>query len=406
MRPEDVTKFYHIWLTPQKPDPSNSSRVRKEVEMDLSIEELERRFLVPYRLAKPIVIKGRTIAIDEIVRIEIYQTGREIRNLASIPWRQMLEVTDTMVTGPAGSDLEATPSKMQKLRPAASARDVFVVHGRNDKARDALFAFLRSIKLDPLEWAEAVRFTGKPMPYVGEVLDAAFTRAHAVVVLFTPDDEARLKKEFRTDNDPPHEIEPTGQARPNVLFEAGMAMSRNQDRTVLVELGKLRPFSDLAGRHVIRLDDSSQRRQELAQRLVAARCPVNLDGTDWHSAGDFEAALAQVVEDSSDSTVIVEEASVISEVPCVSNEAKELLIEAARDRDRSIIMTRSGAGLRVMTNGRNFVEMGNGRSEARWQQAIRDLVDHGLVVDRNGKDNVFEVTHKGYETADAILASY
>ena len=35
----------------------------------------------------------------------------------------------------------------------------------------------------------------------------------------------------------------------------------------------------------------------------------------------------------------------------------------------------------------------------RWQQAIRDLVDHGLVVDRNGKDNVFEVTHKGYETA-------
>ena len=374
--------------------------------MDLSSEELELRFLEPFREAKRIVINGRTFTMDDIVRIRIYETGRDIKHLASIPWQQMKEVTNELITGPAGSDLEATPSKMQKLRPAASARDVFVVHGRNDKARDALFAFLRSIKLDPMEWAEAVKFTGKPMPYVGEVLDAAFSRAHAVVVLFTPDDEARLKKEFRTDNDPPHEIDPTGQARPNVLFEAGMALSRNQDRTVLVELGKLRPFSDLAGRHVIRLDDSSQRRQELAQRLEAAHCPVSLDGTDWHTAGDFEAALSQMVEGSSESTASVEQAPVVVDVPDLSNEAKELLIEAARDRNRLIIMTMSGAGLRVMTNGRNFVEMGNGRSEARWQQAIRDLVDHGLVVDRNGKDNVFEATHKGYETADAISASY
>ena len=192
-----------------------------EIEKDLTFEELERRFLAPYRAARPIVISGRSLAVDEIVRTNIYETGREIGRLASIPWNQMKNVTSDLITGPAGSELEATSSTAEELRPAASARDVFVVHGRNDKARDALFAFLRSIKLDPLEWAEAVRFTGKPMPYVGEVLDAAFTRAHAVVVLFTPDDEARLKKEFRTDNDPPHEIEPTGQARPNVLFEAG-----------------------------------------------------------------------------------------------------------------------------------------------------------------------------------------
>ena len=170
---------------------------------------------------------------------------------------------------------------------------VFVVHGRNQTARDAMFAFLRAIGLHPLEWNEAVRATGKPMPYIGEILDAAFAQAGAVVILMTPDDEARLNEPFRSPNDPLHETGLTGQARPNVLFEAGMAMGRNAERTILVELGTLRPFSDVAGLHVIRMDNSSQRRQELAQRLESAGCPVNLDGVDWHTAGDFDTALLE-----------------------------------------------------------------------------------------------------------------
>ena len=124
------------------------------------------------------------------------------------------------------------------------------------------------------------------MPYIGQILDAAFSRAHAVVVLLTPDDQARLRSQFRRDSDPPHEVELSGQARPNVLFEAGMAMGRNRERTILVELGVLRAFSDIAGLHVIRLDDGSQRRQELAQRLQAAGCAVNLVDCNVHSCTD------------------------------------------------------------------------------------------------------------------------
>ena len=181
-----------------------------------------------------------------------------------------------------------------ETQPAPVKTDqAFVVHGRNQKARDAMFTFLRTIGLHPLEWNEAVRATGKPMPYIGEILDAAFAQAGAVVVLMTPDDEARLNEPFRSPNDPPHETELTGQARPNVLFEAGMAMGRNAERTILVELGTLRPFSDVAGLHVIRMDNSSQRRQELAQRLESAGCPVNLEGVDWHTAGDFDTALLE-----------------------------------------------------------------------------------------------------------------
>ena len=187
----------------------------------------------------------------------------------------------------------ASPTETVPVRSPTITQKVFVVHGRNQKARDAMFTFLRAIGLHPLEWNEAVQATGKPMPYIGEILDAAFAQAGAVVVLMTPDDEARLREQFRSPSDPPHETELTGQARANVLFEAGMAMGRNADRTILVELGSLRPFSDVAGLHVIRMDNRSQRRQELAQRLESAGCPVNLDGVDWHTAGDFDTALLE-----------------------------------------------------------------------------------------------------------------
>jgi len=40
-------------------------------------------------------------------------------------------------------------------------KKVFVVHGRNEKIRDYMFAFLRAIGLEPIEWDEAKRMTGK-----------------------------------------------------------------------------------------------------------------------------------------------------------------------------------------------------------------------------------------------------
>lgn len=182
--------------------------------------------------------------------------------------------------GPAGA--------MSPAPGAKNARNVFVVHGRNLEVRNSIFRFLRSIGLRPLEWSQAIQLTGKASPFIGEILDVAFSEAQAVVVLMTPDDLALLQEPFRNPHDPPHEAQATGQARPNVLFEAGMAMGRNPERTILVELGTLRPFSDIAGRHTIRLSNSPAARQELAQRLETAGCPIDLTGRDWHTEGDFQ----------------------------------------------------------------------------------------------------------------------
>ncbi|KQX76121.1 TIR domain-containing protein [Aeromicrobium sp. Root472D3] len=164
-------------------------------------------------------------------------------------------------------------------------RKVFVIHGRNDAARRGVFAFLRSIGLEPIEWARAIAMTGKGSPYIGEVLNVAFGQAQAVVVLQTPDDVAHLHESLTSPDDP--DTQPQMQPRPNVLFEAGMALARDEDRTIIVELGQIRSFSDIHGRHVVRLNNSVEKRQDLATRLKTAGCSVVLDGTDWHSDGDL-----------------------------------------------------------------------------------------------------------------------
>jgi predicted nucleotide-binding protein len=82
----------------------------------------------------------------------------------------------------------------------------------------------------------------------------------------------------------------TLEARPNVLFEAGMAIRSHPKHTVFVELGDVRSLSDIAGIQTVRLDDSRPKRDELRQQLVNAKCIIcRSDG--WTKAGDFSFAL-------------------------------------------------------------------------------------------------------------------
>jgi len=168
-----------------------------------------------------------------------------------------------------------------------NAHGVFVVHGRNELARRAMFAFLRSVDLNPIEWAQATVLTGLATPYIGQIIESAFDNAQAVVVLLTPDEVVHLRPEYANGAEDP-DLQPCTQARPNVLFEAGMAMGRSPSRTILVELGSTRQFSDITGRYVLRMSNAASDRIELATRLRTVGCPVDLSGTDWLQAGDFQ----------------------------------------------------------------------------------------------------------------------
>jgi len=165
---------------------------------------------------------------------------------------------------------------------------VFVVHGRNTAVRRGVADFLRSIGLQPIEWNQAVSMTQGAAPFVGEVLQSGFSSAQAVLVLLTGDDEARLRAEHRLKDDPQYESVLTPQVRQNVLFEAGIAFATHPRRTVVCQVGEVRPFSDIFGRHLVHLNNSAVRRQELAERLESAGCEVDRSGTDWLSVGNFE----------------------------------------------------------------------------------------------------------------------
>lgn len=104
--------------------------------------------------------------------------------------------------------------------------------------------------------SQAREETTHPSPYVGDVLEVGFGKAQAFVVLLTPDDEAKLSEDFLKQDDPDYEPGPDAAGRLNVLFEAGMAMAAAPERTALVQIGNVRPFSDIGGRLVLRFEGS------------------------------------------------------------------------------------------------------------------------------------------------------
>ncbi len=271
------------------------------------------------------------------IRFE-YNTGLDglRRQIASVQAKieDGLSAFDDTLNEHSSSVISKAPSVPQ-LSPA-NARRVFVIHGRNIVARNALSPFLRSFDLSPIEWEEAVQMTGVASPYIGQVLDAAFSKSQAAVVLFTGDDMARLGSWYITKDDPDHERDLTPQARPNVLFEAGMAFGRYPERTVIAAIGQTRPFSDLFGKHIVHLSNSAQSRLRLISRLKTAQCDLQYENRDqWLTEGDFEAANCHPDSPNSHASVRADAAAPQKRIPFsdpyyprLSDEVKE---QAASD---------------------------------------------------------------------------
>src|ERR1700674_5274373 len=100
--------------------------------------------------------------------------------------------------------------------------------------------------------------------------------------------------QFVDEND---DSETSGQARPNVVLELGMAIALYPQRTLLVSMGRLRSISDLGGIYQTRLDNSAAKRQFLHDRLRDCGCDVHMQGR-WKEAGDFAGALSTLRDSS------------------------------------------------------------------------------------------------------------
>ena len=251
-------------------------------------------------------------------------------------------------------------------------KDVFVIHGRNEEARVAIFDFLNSIGLAPINWEVAVKETGQSAPYVGQIISAGLSRAHAAVVVLTPDDSVRLSPRLQRPDDPPIERRPSGQPRPNVFYEAGMAMSQFQKSTIIVEVGDVKWFSDIFGRHTIRLADTTHCREALANRLEIAGCPVDRSTAGWDRAGDFSAAIRTATECLKESFGGAPDETQV--------DAAGLLGHAQADEaHRPITKLATPYGTLITSGLFTFGGNGDEKENQRWEMALEWLLSRGLL---------------------------
>jgi predicted nucleotide-binding protein len=170
--------------------------------------------------------------------------------------------------------LPAPPADMRvSADPMDTARNVFLIHGRDSNLAASFRDLLQAMGLRPLEWETLVRATGHTAPPIGEVIDTAARLAQATLVLLSPDDIVEPHPDVALDS-PRQERSRAGQPSANVLIELGMALAATPERTILVEVGPLMPITDLAGLNVIRFDGSPRAVKKLLNGLKLAGCPV------------------------------------------------------------------------------------------------------------------------------------
>jgi Predicted nucleotide-binding protein containing TIR-like domain len=153
---------------------------------------------------------------------------------------------------------------MAKSKPKA-----FIIHGRDLEARDALKHFLQALQLKVLSFEDVSAELG-PNPFIADIVLAALKQADILVALFTPDEQAAL---FDPESGRGVDNEARWQARPNVIFEAGVAFGLHREKTILLTLGAdVSLFSDLGGVHIIEMSRPESRDRFV--RVLRAMVPA------------------------------------------------------------------------------------------------------------------------------------
>jgi hypothetical protein len=91
-----------------------------------------------------------------------------------------------------------------------------------------------------------------------------------------------------------------------------------------------------------------------------------------------------------------------TKIPHLSDEAKVLLKEASMDNHGTILHFRYLGGTSIQTNGKNLITNQDRRHVAKWEAALKELLEANLIVARGDKGEIFEVSDKGYQIAEMI----
>jgi len=161
---------------------------------------------------------------------------------------------------------------------------------------------------------------------------------------------------------------------PNVFYELGIAHALGKPTILVAPTPEDVPF-DIRTKRLVLFKSLDELRENLKDEL------------------------ARVVI-ASESTI---QPADVKPLPALRPEARTLLKEASRDPGGTIIHARFlGGETAIQTNGKNLVPSSVRREIAKWEQALEELVEKGLIVKRGNKGETFEVTNTGYQVADLI----
>ena len=149
------------------------------------------------------------------------------------------------------------------------------------------------------------------------------------------------------------------------------------------EVGQVHQLLENAGKHLQRQLDSASSYTNLANKLVEASSnilPIGFQVFPENKDQETQSSLTN------------------PEIPSLTKEAKCLLIAGSNDRDGMVRKLLTAGGTRIMTRKMEFNEA-DPRSEALWEAALGQLVEHRLLKD-TGNGVAFKITDQGIRVAD------
>lgn len=151
---------------------------------------------------------------------------------------------------------------MLPARTGPAARKIFIVHGHDEGAREAVARYIERLKFEPIILHEQASRGRTVIEKIEAHSDVGFA-----VVLLTPDDFGGGKGE-----------QPRDRARQNVLLELGYFVGKlGRSRVCALKRGEIEVPSDFGGVVYVTFDESGGWRETLGRELQASGFEI-----DWN----------------------------------------------------------------------------------------------------------------------------
>ncbi len=167
------------------------------------------------------------------------------------------------ILGNIGKSEEISESKAQGKNVKPVGKKVFIVHGHDDAAREAVARIVSKLQLEPIILHE--------QPNKGATIIEKFEKhAHVgfAIILLTPDDEGRTKGDKKLSE----------RARQNVILELGYFIGKlGREHVMVLRKGNIEIPSDVFGVAYEPLDGGGAWQFKLGKELQAAGYDVDLN---------------------------------------------------------------------------------------------------------------------------------